>query len=283
MAVKRYPRRILATACVPWTEDFQFDEAMFRKEVRMLCEKGMEAIYLFGTAGEGYSVSHGQYKQIVSAFMDEMKGTNVDPIVGVISLSAMDVIDRVQMGIDLGVNMFQISFPSWGAVSNSEAMTFMHMICDRFPEQKFMHYNNGGRSKTKLQAEDYARLAEEIPNLVAVKAAGATPDEIDAIMKLDSPLQFFFLEGAYGRASLQGEASLLISLLNISYNKAHAYYQAGIRQDAEALKVLDAENALCGAQLKLVPGGKMDGAYDKILVKFTIPEFPSACIRPMRV
>ena len=50
----------MATACIPWTEDYRFDEQMFRQEVDLLCDNGLKNIYLYGTAGEGYSVSNTQ-------------------------------------------------------------------------------------------------------------------------------------------------------------------------------------------------------------------------------
>ena len=55
---KRYPKTLMTTACVPWTKDFKIDEAMLRREIDVLMDAGSKSIYLFGTAGEGYSVSH---------------------------------------------------------------------------------------------------------------------------------------------------------------------------------------------------------------------------------
>ena len=48
---KRYPRTILATACIPWTESYKFNESIFRAHVRSLIERGINNIYIFGTAG----------------------------------------------------------------------------------------------------------------------------------------------------------------------------------------------------------------------------------------
>jgi hypothetical protein len=33
---KRFPRVILATACVPWDEQYRFDEPLFRSQIRTL-------------------------------------------------------------------------------------------------------------------------------------------------------------------------------------------------------------------------------------------------------
>jgi len=281
MAEKRYPRGIMATACVPWTEDFRFDETMFRKEVSMLCDTGIRSIYLFGTAGEGYSVSNSQYLDIVKAFRDETDGRGVMPMVGVISLSPDEMLHRIEAAAKLGITDFQISFPAWGAVSDSEAATFLHYICDRFPRLRFMHYNNGLRSRRKLTGAHYKTLCAEIPNLVAVKHTAATMGEIQELHRSDLPLQLFFLENAYGYASLVGESSLLISLSNINYRLAFDYFEAGVRKDAQKLTDMERDFAVCSDTLfSVLPGGKMDGAYDKLFVKYSIPEFPQRLYPP---
>jgi len=143
-----------------------------------------------------------------------------------------------------------------------------------------MHYNNGLRSRRKLAGAHYAQLCEEIPNLVAVKHTAATMGEIMDLVSRNLPLQFFFLENAYGYASLIGEASLLISLCNIDYRMAHAYFDAGTRQDTKTILRLEQELTTCGSLLSLLPGGKMDGAYDKLFVKYSIPEFPQRLYPP---
>ncbi len=281
LMTKRYPRGIMATACIPWTKDYQFDEKLFRGEVSLLCDQKIKSIYLFGTAGEGYSVSNRQFSDIVRAFGDETKGREgVRPMVGIISLSPDEILERIEAAGKEGITDFQISFPAWGAVSDTEAMTFLHYICDRFPEFSFMHYNNGLRSRKKLGGAQYARIAEELPNLVAVKHTAATLAEICDLQKRDLPLQFFFLEDAYAYASLMGEASLLISFCNINYRLAHAYFEAGKTKDRETLMNMVQEFSAFYSLLGLLPGGLMDGAYDKLYVKYSIPEFPQRLYPP---
>lgn len=278
---KRYPRGIMATACVPWTETYQFDEGLFRRQVAYLCDQGIRSIYLYGTAGEGYAVSNQQYLEIVKAFKDETKDrAGVLPMVGVISLSPDEVRGRVEAAAEVGITDFQISFPAWGAVSDSEAFSYLHYICDRYPTLRFMHYNNGLRSHKKLFGRQYEKISAEIPNLVAVKYPGATIREIQDVITRDLPLQFFFLENGYGYASMVGEASLLISLCNINHRLAFEYFQAGVDKDYEKLIQMDIEFGKCSDLLGLLPGGKMDGAYDKLFVKYAIPEFPQKLYPP---
>jgi len=54
-AVKRFPRCILATTVLPWTDSYALDEALYRHQIRVLLQAGFRDLYVFGTAAEGYA------------------------------------------------------------------------------------------------------------------------------------------------------------------------------------------------------------------------------------
>lgn len=280
---KRFPKLLLCAACIPWKEDGQLDVPLFRKGVRLLCENGAGSIYLFGTAGEGYGVNREQYLQIVTEFMAEMKNfPDVIPMVGVISLSMTEIKERIAMAAELGARYFQISFPSWGAVSDEEAFRFFQDVCGTFPDYKFMHYNNALRSKKRLTPKTYQRLAEKIPNLVAVKFIAPSFEEIQVFAQLDLPLRVFFLEYAYGYGSLvYPEFGYLASVTNCSYPVMRAYYEAGCKQDLDAvLRIHKDFPILYETLFTQCPGDKIDAAYDKLFLQFAIAEFPARILPP---
>ena len=280
---KRFPRALLCAGCIPWTEDFKLDVPMFRKGIELLCRNGAGAIYLFGTAGEGYAVDREQYAQIVTEFLDVMKGyPEIIPMVGVISMSMTEVIDRIELGGKLGARYFQISFPNWGAVNDEEAVNFFHCVCDRFPEYSFMHYNNGGRSKKRLSPSAYVRLCQEIPNLVAVKFIAPDFNEIHEFAALDLPLRVFFLEYAYGYGSLvYDEFAYLASQLNCSYKTRRAYFEAGKNKDLETiLKIHNDMPVFYEILFGTLTPAKIDSSYDKTFLQFSIPDFPARILPP---
>ena len=125
---KRYPACILATAVVPWTEDWRFDERLFRREVEMLLASGLQQLYIFGTAGEGYAVTDAQFLEIARVFVDAMRAGGAEPMVGVISLSLPTIVARIEAARELGVRQFQISLPSWGALNDDELVAFFDAV-----------------------------------------------------------------------------------------------------------------------------------------------------------
>ena len=280
---KRFPQTLLCAACIPWTEDYRLDVPRFRAGVRLLCEQGAGSIYLFGTAGEGYAVSREQYLQIVTEFMEEMKNyPRVIPMVGVISLSMTEILERIRMAGQLGVRYFQISFPSWGAVSDAEARSFLETVCGTFPEYSFMHYNNALRSRKRLSPAHYKALAEKIPNLVAVKFIAPSFDEIQIFAALDLPIRVFFLEYAYGHGSMVYNGfGYLASVTNCSYRVMRAYYEAGKAQDWPTIAGIHKDFPIVYETLFTnCPGDKIDSAYDKLFLQFHDPDFPARILPP---
>ena len=74
---KRYPDTAITTVCIPWDEQWNFDRAVFGGMVEKLIEAGLPALYLFGTAGEGYAVDDEQFQEIAAAFWDETRGSGI--------------------------------------------------------------------------------------------------------------------------------------------------------------------------------------------------------------
>ena len=278
---KRYPRTVMATACIPWDENYEFDEIIFRKQIKHMVRNGISSIYLFGTAGEGYAVSENQFKNIVNVFAEEMNSPELLPMIGVISLSLPQIIDRIKWCCRLGLRDFQISFPSWGALNDNEVIRFFDAVLKTFPKCRFMHYNNGLRSKKILSFSDYERLWPQYPNLAAVKFPGVNENTDFTGLTRENPIRFFPLETGYEVMSGFNECGLLISKLNISYKTAWEYLNAGVNNDRKTVEriVSDVKKAR-EIFSDLLPAGMMDGAYDKLYTRLTIPEFPNRLYPP---
>src|SRR5579859_8280283 len=100
----------MATAVIPWTDQYTLDEGLLRHEVSALLAAGYAHLYIFGTAGEGYAVDDAQFEQIARIFVDEMRAGNAKPMVGVIGLSLATMRRRIAWARNaLGVRLFQVS------------------------------------------------------------------------------------------------------------------------------------------------------------------------------
>lgn len=278
MSNKRFPSGIMATCCIPWDENDRFAERIFRLNVQHALH-GTKFLYVFGTAGEGYAVTDRQYEEIVSAFADEMRRGKAEPMVGVIDLSLGTIMDRIKRGRDLGVKQYQISLPSWAALSEKELFSFFKHVCGGFPECRFMHYNLP-RTKRMVTGKEYGRLAEEHPNLVATKNCGDSQSHLRSLIEDAPQLQHFLSEADYVYGSLFGECGILVSFI-MNWPKIRALFEAGQRRDVATMVSIQREvDIVIQALDEAMPDDRIDGSYDKLFEKMYEPDMPLRLLPP---
>lgn len=280
--MNRYPQCILGTCPVPWDEQYRFAEGIFRCQVRYLLERGTRHLYIFGTAGEGYAVSDGQFDTITRAFAEEMAAGGAEPMVGLISLSLPTIIERIERSCAMGVRCFQLSLPCWGECTMPEILRFFRETCGRFPACSFLHYNCP-RSKRMISPHEYGVLAQEFPNLVATKNGAETPIQMMALFRKAPQLRHFLTEFNFATACLMGlEAGFLISIASIHWKTAKQFYQAGVERQAAQLTAYTAElEKIHSALIRIVGSqGHIDGVYDKLFSKIADRRFPLRLLPP---
>lgn len=276
----RFPQIRLAACPLPWKENLTLDEPAFRQHVRRAISLGYEHIYLMGTAGEGYAVTDRQYEQVVSVFREEMQGDGLQPMVGVISLSLGQILERIGYAHRLGIRHFQISLPSWGALADAEMMDFFRRVGGAFPDAKFLHYNLP-RAKRVLTGRDYRVIADAVPNLVATKNSTSDYARVADLMTHAPDLQHCFLENAFALGCLFGECSLLCSLGLLFPQLLSRLFEAGkSRRVAELMELHKTVNAIAPALFKPLTAPHIDGAYDKFYVWLRDPSFPLRLLPP---
>jgi dihydrodipicolinate synthase/N-acetylneuraminate lyase len=271
------PAAILATAVVPWTERFEFDEDRFCQQVRTISRDLTRHLYVFGTAGEGYAVTEKQFDRIARAFWLSAREAAAAPMLGVISLSLPAIIDRIGRGREMGFRLLQLSLPSWGPLNDRELDLFFAETCGRFPDCRFNHYNLL-RTKRLLTSVEYRRLATAHPNLIGIKASTDDPKIVADLLSVSDRLRLFFTEYGYAIARRTQDVGLLISLASVNYARAQAFVAGNDAQRESDVADLRA----IAAALREAAGGRfhMDGAYDKMLFRVGQPDFPLRLLPP---
>jgi dihydrodipicolinate synthase/N-acetylneuraminate lyase len=279
----RFPACILATAVVPWTDQLTLDEALFRHEVSELLGAGYTHLYVFGTAGEGYAVSDQQFQRVTRVFVDEMRTGGAEPMVGVINLSLETILQRIAFARErLGVRLFQISLPSWGALEDREVRTFFDRVLGGFPDCRFLHYNLL-RVKRLVTAAEYALIAADHPNLVATKNSTDSMSRIRGLLDGASLVRHFLNERGFLYGSLIGECGLLISLATLNLPLGRRYFEVGRARDLQTLIRMEGELDRIAEQLAACVGqghARIDGAYDKVLWSMHDARFPLRLLPP---
>ena len=163
----------------------------------------------------------------------------------------------------------------------NEGLCFLCDVCSRFPQARFMYYNNGLCSKTKLCFNVYKCISSEIPNLAAVKNPTKDMNELHELFSEELPLAIYVMEHGYGYASMFSECGLLISLLNLDYDHAWKYFNAGKSRNINEIIEYHNEFSMIYKELFTnIKPGMIDSAYDKSFVKSHIPDFSLRLLPP---
>ncbi len=276
----RYPQSNLAACVLPWTADFELDVPKFEQHIQAALDDNYKCLYLMGTAGEGYALTDTRFKQVVDVFAALAVRDGIDPQIGVIGLSMEQIIERLAFAHDLGIRMFQISLPSWGALDEAETMIFFKTVCGRFPDSRFLHYNLP-RTKRIIRGGEYHRIAEQVPNLVATKNS-STDYARTADLLLKSPeLQHFLLEGNFAMGCTLGECSLLCSFDALFPQTTWRYFEAGQKKDLSELFRITQFFHEAGKRLFAHCSREMiDGSYDKTFLWLRDPDFSNRILPP---
>lgn len=276
----RYHQALLVSCEIPWDEDERLIESVFREEIRYTLSH-FNDLYIFGTAGEGYAVDTLTFQRIVEIFYEETRCGNVFPQVGVIGLSTAAIRERIAYAYQVGFRMFQISLPSWGALSDKETLRFFIDVCGAFPDAGFLHYNLL-RAKRLLTPEDYRRIADVVPNLVATKNTGVTFLAAAELMRQTPEIQHFLGESMFPTGCLHGTCSLLSSFGPMLPKPAKEFFEYGRARDFSKLFQFQKDYLEMVEQV-IAPMRQypfMDGAYDKVLMRLGGVEMPLRLLSP---
>jgi dihydrodipicolinate synthase/N-acetylneuraminate lyase len=277
----RWPRTLLSTCCVPWAADGSLCEDAFRANIRRQADAGLQDLYIFGTAGEGYAVDDRQFDAVARAFVAECVAAGARPMVGIISSALTTVVGRIERAAALGVRAFQISLPSWGALSDVELGAFFDAVCGRFPELRFLHYNLP-RAQRLVRAPEYVALAARHPNLVATKVAVPDLALVASLLSEAAVLRHFLTESAFVFGSLVGRPGLLVAISSVNPRLARRLFDAGTSGDLATLTTLHADLLALRAVVREVVGASahMDGAFDKVYCRLRDDRFPLRLLPP---
>ncbi len=277
----RYPQAILLSCEIPWNDQEELLEDIFRKEVRAVLAKGFNHLYIFGTAGEGYAVTLSQFQEIVQIFREETDKDNIFPMVGVIGMSTAQVVERVGFAFDQGFRAFQIALPPWGVLDDDEYMVYFKDVCSIFPEARFIHYNLP-RGRRLLSGPDYRRLADEVPNLAGTKNTRTDINDISSIATHAPDLQHFYGECGFPIGCLYGECSLLSSYGALFPAKTKEFFQYGVDKHWDKLFPMMKEyiKVMTDFDEPTVKRSGIDGCYDKMIVRGSGIDMPLRLLSP---
>jgi 4-hydroxy-tetrahydrodipicolinate synthase len=174
----------------PFHPDLSVDHSFLAKHITWLVENGCHGIVALGSLGEGATLEKEEKSAIVKTCVATV-GAKVPVVAGISALSTADAVRLAKQSADLGCQGLMVLPPYVYSSDWREMKAHLSAVFKATP-LSCMLYNNPIAYKTDFLPEQVAELAQEFPNLHAIKESSADVRRITTIRALiGSRLAFF--------------------------------------------------------------------------------------------
>ena len=170
-------------------KDGMVDEAAFAATVRRQVEAGVHFLVPLGTTGETPCLSVAERQRVLALARENAPGKTLLVGGGTNSLTA--TLESMAQLPD--ADAYLIVVPYYNKPNQTGLYEYYKAVAGS-TDKPIVIYNVPGRTGTNITAETTLRLAEEIPNIVAVKEASSNYKQISEIIRC-KPAGFSVLSG----------------------------------------------------------------------------------------
>jgi 4-hydroxy-tetrahydrodipicolinate synthase len=190
--------RGLGTALItPFKPDGALDEAAFERFVDWQVTEGVNFLVPCGTTGENPSLTADEHRRVVELTVKAAKG-RVPVLAGAGSNSTTRAVELAGQAIDLGADGILTITPYYNKPTPDGLRRHFGAQAEAVEKKKagfpMIMYNVPGRTGLNMTAETTLRMAREIPNVIGVKEASGSMEQILAILR-ERPKGFLVLSG----------------------------------------------------------------------------------------
>ena len=163
----------------------QVDEAKIRELVEFQVASGTDALVPCGTTGESPTLSHDEHKRVVEIVVEAAAG-RVPVIAGTGSNSTAEAIDLTRHAERAGAQGALVVNPYYNKPTQEGLYRHFRAVaeCTTLP---ILVYNIQGRTAVNVETDTMARLARDARNVVGVKEASGSLDQMSQVIAACGP------------------------------------------------------------------------------------------------
>ncbi|MCX6623732.1 MAG: dihydrodipicolinate synthase family protein [Acidobacteria bacterium] len=165
---ERY-RGVYSYPPTPFAKDLSLDEDALRSNLRRLVRIGVNGIVVAGSTGEFYTLSADDYRRIAIILREETKGTGTAGVLGAAGLNNREVIAKVTVAMEAGLDAVLAMQPFYNTLTNKELLKFWEEVAHACPRIGIIIYNFEW-VRQEYTAETFRQLAVH-PNIIGSKEA----------------------------------------------------------------------------------------------------------------
>ena len=183
-----------ATALVtPFTRDGAIDQAALQRLVEYQIAGGVQLLVPCGTTGESATMTEAEDQQVIKLVIETAKG-RARVIAGTGSNATAAAIEYSQTARTLGADAVLVVAPFYNKPTQDGLYAHFRAVAESVGDLPVVIYNVPGRTSSNISAQTTLRLAQDVPNIVAVKEASGNLSQIMEILR-ERPAGFRVLSG----------------------------------------------------------------------------------------
>ena len=226
-------RGIIPALVTPFHEDESLDLEALATMVNWVIEQGVHGVFVAGSQGEFYALSHDEHEAIIRQAVNVADG-RVPIYAGAGAIATRDAVSLAKRSAAAGADLVTVLPPFFVRPNESELRAHFEAVASAV-DIPVVLYNQPQRTGTALSTS-LVRLLADVPNIVAIKdSSGSFNQTVDYIESL--PDGFAVLVGndaqiAYGLFA--GAAGAIAAGSNVAAAQYVAIYDAVRAGDVEA-------------------------------------------------
>lgn len=173
-------------------KDGKIDEATFKKLIDFQIKNGTTGIVPCGTTGESATLSWAEHERVVEIVIEQVN-KRVPVIAGTGSNSTEEAVMLTKQAAKVGADASLQVSPYYNRPTQKGLYLHFKAVADSV-DIPIILYNIAGRTGVNIEPETIAKLAHDCKNIVAVKEASGSLDQMSRIKQL-CPENFILLSG----------------------------------------------------------------------------------------
>ncbi|HLE42814.1 MAG TPA: 4-hydroxy-tetrahydrodipicolinate synthase [Methylomirabilota bacterium] len=165
--------------------DGEVDETKLRELVEFHVKHGTDGVVPCGTTGESPTLSHAEHKRVVEVVIEAAAG-RIPVIAGTGSNSTAEAIDMTVHAAKAGADAALLVSPYYNKPTQQGLYEHFRAIAQAAPGLPLIVYNIQGRTAVNVETDTLKRLSE-IPNIVGVKEASGSLDQMTSVVLACGP------------------------------------------------------------------------------------------------
>ena len=172
---------VMPATLTQFNEDLSIDHGLMAEHGKWLVDNGCSAIIPHGSLGEGATLSFDEKVALQKTYVDALPGTPIIP--GIAALSTKEAVDLAKAAKDNGCRGLMVLPPYLYASDWREMKAHMSAVIGA-TDLPCIIYNNPVAYKTDFTPLHIKELADELPNVAAVKESSTDARRIAGIREV---------------------------------------------------------------------------------------------------